>query len=273
MRITCLIDNAVKPSSPYWGEHGLAFLIETGAERVLLDTGASGSVLLHNLPLAKVTPADLQAVVLSHGHPDHTGGLAALLQARPALPLYAHPAVFEVRYSKREETLREIGMSPETVALCARAVQHLSRAPQQVVPGVWTTGEITSRAEPEGRGAGHCVRRGEELLPDPYLDDLSLVLKGRDGLTLLCGCCHAGLLNTLEQVRATFGAYPRLVAGGTHLIASDAAGIAHVAARLKELNIAALYPNHCTGQAAYVALAVALGERVAPCPAGTVIEV
>jgi len=101
---------------------------------------------------------------------------------------------------------------------------------------------------------------------------------GERGLTLLCGCCHAGLLNTLEQVRRTFGAYPRLIAGGahlvgTHLVGSDATGIAHVAARLRAIGVIALYPNHCTGTAAYVSLATTLGERVRPCPAGTTFEV
>ncbi len=273
MRVACLIDNSVEPRSRYWGEHGLSFLLEVESQRLLLDTGASATILGHNLALRQVSPRDLHAVALSHGHRDHTGGLGLLLQAHPRLPLYAHPAVCEPRYSKRGDETHEIGMPPEIIAQVAQGELHTSRGPQEIVPGVWTTGEIVDRPEPEGRGAGHLVRRDGRMLPDPYIDDLSLVLRTERGLTLLCGCCHAGLLNTLEQVRRNFGAYPRVIAGGTHLVGSDAAGIAHVIARLQEIGVEALYPNHCTGQAAYVALATALGDSVHPCPAGTVLEV
>jgi 7,8-dihydropterin-6-yl-methyl-4-(beta-D-ribofuranosyl)aminobenzene 5'-phosphate synthase len=272
MRVTCLIDNAVKASAPYWGEHGLAFLIESAGRTVLLDTGASSEVLLHNLAVARVAPADLDAVALSHGHRDHTGGLAALLAAKPALTVLAHPRVTAPRFSRREGALHEIGMPAGTVAMLERATQCLSREPRSLAPGVWTTGEIVTRAEPEGRSPAHCVRDGDRLAPDPYIDDLSLVLETPDGLVLLCGCCHAGLLNTLAHVKAQFGAWPCSIVGGTHLGSASAGELAHVVERLAALDLAALYPNHCTGQAAYLAMAAAFGRRVAPFPAGTVLD-
>ena len=272
MKITCLVDNAVKPSSPYWGEHGLSFLIESGNERVLFDTGTSGTVLLHNLSSAEISPKSFSALALSHGHLDHTGGLAALLEQRPGLDIYAHPGVLRERFSRRGETLRSIGLRMEIPLLQKQAVLHLRKEPQEIIPGIWTTGEITARSEPEGRGEGHCIREGGNWLPDPYEDDVSLVLHGVGGLVLLCGCCHAGLLNTMAHVQTTFGEYPGWIIGGTHLVAADQQHIAYVIERLRQMGTPKLYPNHCTGQAAYVALAKAFETHVAPCPAGTVLQ-
>jgi 7,8-dihydropterin-6-yl-methyl-4-(beta-D-ribofuranosyl)aminobenzene 5'-phosphate synthase len=95
MNVTCIVDDAVQRSSPFWGEHGLAFLIETEMGRVLFDTGQSGTVLLHNLELLDVDPATIDGLAISHAHYDHTGGLRALLErVRPGISLYANPDLF-----------------------------------------------------------------------------------------------------------------------------------------------------------------------------------
>jgi 7,8-dihydropterin-6-yl-methyl-4-(beta-D-ribofuranosyl)aminobenzene 5'-phosphate synthase len=273
MKLTCLVDNAVKPSSPYWGEHGLSFLIGARDQRILFDTGASGTVLLHNLAVERTSPRDISALALSHGHYDHTGGLVALLPLHPGLPIYAHPGILRERFARQGEKLRSIGLPMDANLLREQAHLHLSREPQEIGPGVWTTGEIGARTEPEGRGEGHSIREGESWIPDPYEDDMALVLQGTEGLVLLCGCCHAGLLNTLHHVQRAFREHPKVIIGGTHLVAADEQHIRHVVGRLQQMGFSALYPNHCTGQAAYVALAMALGSRVSPYPAGSVLTV
>jgi len=273
MKLTCVVDNAVRPSTPFWGEHGVSFLIESEEGRVLLDTAASGTVLLHNLELVEVAPDTIGAVVLSHAHPDHTGGLEALLRGRRAgLPIYAHPDIGRERFSQRDGRMTARGLAVDLDVLRQQADLHLSDAPQEIMPGVWTTGGITERREPEGRSPQHFVRDGEGWMPDPYRDDMSLVLDIPDGLVLVCGCCHAGLLNTLSQVRGVFGRHPVTVVGGTHLVSADEGHLRHLVEVLERLGPPDLYPNHCTGQTAYVALARAFGDRVDPCPAGTVLE-
>lgn len=101
---------------------------------------------------------------------------------------------------------------------------------------------------------------------------MALVLESSHGLVLVCGCCHAGLLNTLAHVQRAFGQNPVAVAGGTHLVAAGEAHMRRLVRMLRRSGPPALYPNHCTGQAAYVALAQAFGTQVAPCPAGTVLQ-
>jgi 7,8-dihydropterin-6-yl-methyl-4-(beta-D-ribofuranosyl)aminobenzene 5'-phosphate synthase len=230
MKVTCVIDNAVCDHSTFWGEHGLAFLIETKSGLMLLfDMGRSGTVLLHNLELLDIEPEAISALAISHAHYDHTGGLPALLDRVAGIPLYAHSDLFRERFSR------------------------------EILPGVWTTGEIKDRAAPEGRSAYHLVRGMEGWEPDPYRDDMALVLETGRGLVVLCGCCHAGLLNTLAHIRRTFGV-------------DITAHLRRVIEVLRELGVPRLYLNHCTGQRAYVTLAQAFGEVVAPCPVGTSLD-
>lgn len=272
MKVTCVVDNAVCHHSSFWGEHGLAFLIETQGGRVLFDTGRSDTVLLHNLELLCIEPKVINALALSHAHYDHTGGLPALLNQVAGIPLHAHPDLFRERFSRREGSLKSVGLPLEREALEQRLELRLSAEPTEILPGVWTTGEITGRAEPEGRSVHHLVRGIEGWGPDPYRDDMALVLETGGGLVLLCGCCHAGLLNTLAHVDRTFGMNIVAVAGGTHLLHADEAHLRRVIQVLKELGLPRLYLNHCTGLRAYVTLAQAFGEKVAPCPAGTRLD-
>jgi 7,8-dihydropterin-6-yl-methyl-4-(beta-D-ribofuranosyl)aminobenzene 5'-phosphate synthase len=274
-KITCVVDNAVQSSSRLWGEHGVAFLVETGDERVLFDTGQSGAVLMHNLAVLGVDPATIDALAISHAHYDHTGGLPALLErAHPNLPLYANPDLFRERFSRHGNEPKSIGLPLAREALETQATLHLSAEPQQILPGVWTTGEIALRPEPVGGSAHHLVREGRGWAPDPYQDDMALVIEGTAGLTLLCGCCHAGLLNTLSHVQRVFERPIATIAGGTHLANADANHLQQVQEVLLETeSVQRVYLNHCSGQVAFHSLLLALGpEIVRPCPAGTLLE-
>jgi len=168
MKTVCMVDNSVRPHSPFWAEHGLSFWIESGGEAILFDTGASGSVLIHNLGLAGLSLRNLQGLALSHSHPDHTGGLPAVLEPWEAMPTYAHPDLFRPRYSRANGEMQSKWLPMSTEGLKHKAELHLSEAPQAIIEGVWTTGEITDRPGPEGRSAQHFVRTGEDWVPDPY---------------------------------------------------------------------------------------------------------
>jgi 7,8-dihydropterin-6-yl-methyl-4-(beta-D-ribofuranosyl)aminobenzene 5'-phosphate synthase len=269
-KITCVVDNTVQRSSQYWGEHGLAFLIETDHGCVLFDTGRSGSVLLHNLEVLNVNPSEVSAVILSHAHNDHIGGLTSLLSQKPGLPLYASPDLFRSRFSRQEDQYQSIGLSVDREALANLADLHLSYTQVEVLPGLWTTGEIADRPEPEGRSPHHFIRTGNDWKPDLYQDDMSLVLEVSEGLVVICGCCHAGLLNTLAQINKNFQRPIIAVLGGTHLVTAPESYLNHVVSVLREeYNSPQLYLNHCTGEDAYVVMVNSFGNRVKPFPVGT----
>jgi len=274
MELTCLVDNTVAMASPFWGEHGLSFLIETKGRRILFDAGQSGTVLMHNLEKVKLRPKDLSAVVLSHGHCDHTGGLPDLLESSSGLPVIGHPAVLDERFRMRKKKPPvPVGFPMSRKKLDKLTDLRLRDKPFEVMPCLWTTGGILKRAEPEGRGPKHVILRKGEYIPDPYLDDLSLVWQADDGLVVILGCAHAGLLNILAQVRETFAGPVKALIGGTHLQEADEGQLNHVIEVLaRDYPGLRLYPNHCTGNKGFLALVEAFGSAVQPCPTGTVLE-
>lgn len=276
MKLVCLVDNAVQLGSSFWGEHGLAYLIETAGQRILFDTGQSGTVLLHNLNLLGIDPITIDAVALSHAHYDHTGGLPVLLdRLRPAISLFANADFLRERFSQQDGPPKHIGLPLRREELAARFALKLSAMPQEIAAGVWTTGEIVERTEFEGRGKGHLMASEAGLVADAYRDDMALVLRAGDRLTLLCGCCHAGLLNTLAHVERVFARPVERIIGGLHLAGVAEGDLRRACSRLAAMPmLRGVYPSHCTGEAAFLALAQALGTTVVrSAPAGTIIEI
>lgn len=271
VKITCLTENTALRGSPFWAEHGLSFWIETDRGCVLFDTGQTAPVLLHNIALLGRSLKEVDAIVLSHAHNDHTGGLPVILSRRPGLPVYASPDIGRPRFSHKEGRYRFIGLPLPMEALTHLADLRLSAEPVEILPGVWHTGEIIERLEPEGRSLHHFVPQGEGWQPDLYYDDMSMVLEAREGLIVVYGCCHAGLLNTLAHVQRMFQGRISAVLGGTHLESSTGSDLQHVVEVLREYGPLRFYLNHCSGERAYVALSTAFGDRVQPCPAGTTL--
>jgi 7,8-dihydropterin-6-yl-methyl-4-(beta-D-ribofuranosyl)aminobenzene 5'-phosphate synthase len=270
-----VVDNSVLRGSALWGEHGVAFWIETPDGNLLFDTGQSGDVLAHNAARMEIDFKRCDALALSHAHDDHSGGLQRFLGlCRPGVPLYASPDLFRERFKIKDGKPRSIGLHISPADLAQQTTLCLSAKPTEILPGVWTTGEIHERLEFEGRSAQHYIRIGETWQPDPYQDDLSLVLQTSLGLVVVCGCCHAGLLNTLAQVRR-FSSQPlRAILGGTHLASAGPEALERVVLELGEHSYGSapdLYLNHCTGERAIARLSQAFGENVRPCPAGAVL--
>jgi len=272
VRITCLVDNSVGHGSPLWGEHGLSFLVQTTSGAVLWDTGASGTVLDHNIQTLGLREADVQAIGLSHGHYDHTGGLEVALSAFGSVTLYAHPDLFAERYSLHGDTQKDVGIPIDQQTLASQCSLMLSAAPQQILPGVQTTGEIKERPFPQGGSSRLKAARAGRLVADTYADDMSLVLSVPSGVVLLCGCCHAGLRNTLMAVRSQYSEKLVAILGGTHLASVDDAELAALRQTLTNEDVPDLYLNHCTGNRAIFALRTMFGDHVHNCPAGTAIE-
>jgi 7,8-dihydropterin-6-yl-methyl-4-(beta-D-ribofuranosyl)aminobenzene 5'-phosphate synthase len=233
-------------------------------------------VLIHNSELMNIRLDQVAALAISHAHYDHTGGLERLMKfIKAGTPFYGNPDVFQERFETKEGELSSIGMRLSQELIRAHFDVRLSAAPTEILPGVWTTGVIPNRSEFEGSSPNHFIHENGKWLPDPYRDDQSLVLETSDGLVVVCGCCHAGLLNTLDHVELNFDTDITAIVGGTHLVSANSNNLEHVTAVLKyyrHRKDTKLFLNHCTGQNAHNMLVNALGEQVRSCPAGTVLS-
>ena len=276
MKIHCLVDNSVAPLSDYWGEHGLAFLVETDeGRRLLFDTGAGGTVLMHNLERAGVGVDTIDAVVLSHSHPDHTGGLPALLKRREGIrvSVYAHPELLRPRYSQKDGDMKRKWLPMSADSLKQQAELRLSDSRKKSCLG--SGPPVRSAIEPSPKEEAPTTSCATEMNGSriPIGTTCHWFSQPANGPFVLCGCCHAGLLNTLAQVRSQFGTNPVGVAGGTHLVGAGPDRLADTVEKLRDLGSPALHLNHCTGTPALVALSRAFGDRVSHLPAGTTLEI
>ncbi len=274
VKITCLVENSVRLGTRFWGEHGVSMLVETPEGRVLFDTGQSGTVLLHNVHEMGLSLRDIDAIVLSHGHYDHTGGLDAALKATGPVPVFAHPDVFVPRFSRRSDgSLKPIGIPFDREWLTGLGVSwRLAREPQEVIPGVFTTGEVPRREPLEAPGDERLViRQGDRLVKDPLWDDMSLAVDTPDGLVLLLGCCHAGLMNTIRHVRETFpGKRLLAIMGGTHLASASEERLK--ATELFLEGVPRIGFSHCTGIPVAARFMARFPKETFVCQAGTVME-
>ncbi len=277
IKVTVVVDNSVPISAkkPFLGEHGLSLLLEMDSRKLLLDAGQS-AIVVHNLSLLGVHPLQLDAIAISHGHYDHTGGLPHILRhRRKPIPIYAHTQIFGERYSVSGEGREHIGIpftKEESISLGAE--WQFKNEPVEIAPNLWFSGSMprTTAFEKGDTKLVVCDKTGCDC-QDEIPDDTALYYASDKGLVVIGGCSHSGLVNTLNRGFQITG-QTRLAGwiGGTHL--------GPVSPNQQEISLATLAQyspdfvaaNHCTGFEMMAELRACFGKKFIPAFVGTVIE-
>ena len=284
LKFTVVVDNNVPPGAkvPFRGEHGLSLLIETGTNRILFDAGPS-DIVVYNLGLLGVHPRDLDAIILSHGHYDHTGGLPSILHmANKSLPIFSHPEIFKKRYSVADGKCRYVGIpfSSDYLASLGADFRPVEEA-TELLPNLWISGPVpreTSYENGDDRlvipedGCECCVPAGP-FLKDDLMDDMALYVRSAKGLVVLGGCAHSGIINMVNHgLKVTGSIKVHGLLGGTHLGPTSESQQNATLAALEWFNPDFVASNHCTGFSVMSKLSHAFGQKFIPAFCGTVIE-
>ena len=234
------------------GEWGYAALIDVDGTRYLFDTGARPDVVLHNAKELGVDLATVTDVILSHNHDDHTGGLLTLRRAvmgtrRDALSrVHVARGSFWARPDNGKENNGILDKRAAYEATGGTFIEH--DGPVELMPGVWFTGPVPrpfTERNWSGRGS---VATPTGTVEDNVPEDASLVINTADGLVLVSGCGHSGIINTVTYARQVVRAAPIHAAiGGFHLFAATDAQLQWTAAQLKAVGLVYLLAGHCTG--------------------------
>jgi len=256
-RVTTLVDNSVSLSgSRLIGEHGLSVYVETENTRILFDTGQNVA-LFHNAEILDIDLSRIDAVVVSHGHYDHTGGLEHLLKTNTAFSLYAHPDIFDDKLRPRKSgAYKNIGIPlNKTIFENAGVRLLLSKDAVEITPGVFTSGEIPQENDFESIESKFYVQRDGEIIPDPLADDQAVILDTEKGLVVLLGCSHRGVINTLNHVNRLFPDNKiHAIIGGLHLGKASDAKLQKIIDHLGAFDLERIGVSHCTGTKAMLAL-------------------
>ena len=274
-----LLDEGYAADSPS-AEHGLSFLVTVFVDgqrhSLLLDTGATVGGVVHNLRALGVNPQEIEAIVLSHGHFDHTTGLNGLVgELSPLPPLLVHPDCWlKRRVAVPGQQPRELPTTSRERVRAAGFELVEQREPSPLFKGaLLVTGEIERTTAFEQGMALHQSLRDGQWVPDPLiLDDQALVanVRGR-GLAVITGCGHAGVINTVLHARKLTGVERvYAVIGGFHLATSSPEAIVWPTVEaLTGLAPEVIVPTHCTGWRATHAIATAFPDAFVQGSVGT----
>ena len=233
VRLTIIYDNTTE--DPRLAvEWGFSVLVEYKGHTVLFDTGLDGPSLMGNMEVLGVNPEVIEAVVLSHEHGDHTGGLQALLATGIQPELYIPTAMVGMFTQEQREKYTVIEVSD----------------PLEILPGMFSTGELTGSVPEQG-----------------------LVVETPEGIVVVTGCAHPGIVRMVLKASEIVDGEIALVIGGFHLGGANVSHIETVIANFRSMGVKQVTPTHCTGEQQIAQIAEAYGAEYIPGGAGAVIVI
>ena len=242
MKIKILVDNYVT-NRDFLAEHGFSLLIEDEGKRYLFDSG-QGMALLHNLKRIGIKLTDINKIILSHGHDDHTGGLRFFIEQGVFPELIAHPDIIYPKLKIQGQVKKDIGLKMTLDGFKSK----FSKEPFQINDHILFSGEVPKVNEWELEETTYYREKGGKLMRDPFSDDISLYIKLNEGLLILTGCAHSGIINIIQYGMKITGVTKLYgIIGGMHLKNASYKRVNRTVELIAKMDPKFVTVSHCTG--------------------------
>lgn len=254
LKITTLIENLPDAEGHLACEHGLSVLVEFDGTRILFDTGQSGA-FVKNAEALGVDLGLVDGVVLSHGHYDHTGGVPELLKRlKRKTPVYIGKEFFRPKYKLLEDSSYKYNGNPfsQELLCAAESPAELHFIENDVT---WLSERLllfknfARVTEYEKINPKFFVKTETGYEQDLFPDEIALGIVLPEGLVLVAGCSHVGIVNILEHIKKTISLPIVAVLGGTHLVEAEEERLKKTMEAFRAHGVAGLAVSHCTGEA------------------------
>lgn len=269
MKTTILVDNDAREGLGC--EWGFSALIEADDATILLDTGAS-PLFADNARELGIDLQDVDVAVLSHAHFDHADGFGAFFELNDHAPLYLQEACDETCWSDAKGAMAYIGVQQGLMDEYSERLKRVS-APTQIAPRAWLVPHSTEGLDAIGAREHLYLKQDDEMIPDDFAHEQSLVFDTSQGLIIFNSCSHGGIETIINEARAVFPEKPiRALVGGLHLFLREDDEVRKLAATIRDLGIEKVHTGHCTGERALEVLQEELPETIEAMFAGQSFE-
>lgn len=246
MRIVTLVENSTDRPA-LLAEHGLSFYIETGNKKILFDCGQT-DVFLKNARSLGISIAEVDALILSHGHYDHTGGLKYFLKENNQAVVYLKKEALLKKYNGDRYIGTDASLLKETGRI------HYVNKLTELTPGLFIVPDIKIHYPSDVHFNKMSLMNNDILTPDTFEDELFLSVINDGKITIISSCSHRGITNIVQNGIDMFRLPVQTVIGGFHLKHSKVTDVEEIAAYFNKMSIASIGVCHCTGIENYVIL-------------------